>query len=42
LSAILPPQKQNREEALFEGALAVHNRRLKLEATSRMDADADH
>ncbi len=28
--------------ALFEGALAVHNRHLKLEVTSRMDKGADH
>lgn len=27
--------------ALFEGALAVHNRHLRLEVTSRMDAGAD-
>tara|TARA_R110002110_G_scaffold165930_18_gene366369 strand:+ start:1354 stop:2373 length:1020 start_codon:yes stop_codon:yes gene_type:complete len=28
--------------ALFEGALAVHNRRLRLDVTSRMDTGADH
>ena len=28
--------------ALFEGALAVHNRHLRLEVTSRMDKGADH
>lgn len=28
--------------ALWEGALAVHNRRLRLEVTSRMDKGADH